>query len=87
MTCPACQQETELYVPATGDLAPEVALSAEHILRAFGGSVPRTRTSFLYQIGLVIVAITMTLLPMVYVALIGAAGVACISGLRTSLSC
>lgn len=72
--CPACQQPTELYVPATGALAPEAELTAEHILRAFRGSVPKTRVSVLYQFGLMVVAGTMAILPVIYLALIVAAG-------------
>lgn len=74
VACPACQQETELYVPATGDLAPETELTAEHILRAFRGPVPKTKVSVLYQFGLLVVAVTMAILPVLYVGLIGAAG-------------
>ena len=72
--CPACQQETELYVPAAGALAPEAELTADHVLRGFRGPVPRTRASLLYQFGLVVVAVTMALLPVIYLAMIVAAG-------------
>lgn len=72
--CPACQQQTELYVPAAGALAPEVALTADHILRAFRGPVPKTKVSALYQFGLFVVAVTMAILPAIYLALIVAAG-------------
>ncbi len=77
VNCPSCQQETELYVPATGSLAPEVELTADHILRAFGGTVPKTKVSVLYQFGLLVVAVAMAILPMIYLALIVAAG-ACV---------
>ncbi|MEN9573852.1 MAG: Protease HtpX [Verrucomicrobiota bacterium] len=74
VTCPSCQQETELFVPATGALAPETELTAEHILRAFRGPVPKTRVSVLYQVGLLVVAVTMAILPLIYIAMIVAAG-------------
>jgi Zn-dependent protease with chaperone function len=74
VNCPSCQQPTELYVPATGSLAPKVGLTPDHILRAFRGPVPKTRVSVFYQIGLVVVAFTMLVLPLVYLALIIAAG-------------
>ena len=62
VSCPSCQQETELYVPARGNLAPEAELTADHILRAFRGPVPKTRVSVLYQFGLTLVAATMAVL-------------------------
>lgn len=54
--------------PAAGELTPA------QIAAAFQGRVPRTRVSILYQLGLVVVAITMVILPVIYFALIGAAG-------------
>lgn len=72
--CPTCQQQTELYVPATGALAPEVELTGDHILAAFHASVPRTTVTPLYQFGLFVVAVTMAILPVLYLAMIVVAG-------------
>ena len=41
------------------------------ILNAFEAPIARPRTSFLYQCGLVLVAVTMVLLVLAYIALIG----------------
>lgn len=43
-------------------------------LDAFSGRIEPTRVPFFYQVGLGIVALTMVLLPLIYVALIGAMG-------------
>lgn len=86
--CPHCNQETLLSLPdgeptSAGPVSPEAqpaglstsgALTVEEVLGAFQGSIPRTPVPFLYQIGLVIVAVTMIILPLIYLALIGAAG-------------
>jgi Zn-dependent protease with chaperone function len=53
--------------PAAGQLTPA------QIAAAFQGGVPRARVSVLYQLGLIIVAITMVLLPLIYLMLVGAA--------------
>jgi len=75
ITCPQCSQQTQLVQPALSDVpaaAPGVTVDA--ITGAFAGAVPATRVSFLYQIGLLIVALAMVTLPVIYLALIGAAG-------------
>ena len=72
IACPHCQQPTELNLTAPPPAADR--LSAAELLAAFGGPVPRTRVSFFYRIGLVLVTVTMVLLPLVYLALIAAAG-------------
>jgi Zn-dependent protease with chaperone function len=75
--CPGCRQPTTLTLPATdipttgADPGP---LTLEEVLGAFEGEIRRTPVSILYQIGLVVVAITMVVLPLIYLALIGAAG-------------
>jgi len=54
--------------------SPTAELTPTQIAAAFQGTVPPTRVSIFYQLGLVIVAITMLILPLVYFALIGVAG-------------
>jgi hypothetical protein len=44
------------------------------ILNNFQGQIVRPRTSFFYLVGLVLVAGTMLLLPLIYVALVGFVG-------------
>src|SRR6185369_11879299 len=89
ITCPHCQQQTQLTldgaqepVPVQADVpnpegmpAEEVpaAASAVEILGAFGGPVPRTRTSVFYQLGLLLVTVTMIILPLIYLAMVCAA--------------
>jgi Zn-dependent protease with chaperone function len=48
--------------------------SAAEILAAFSAPVARTRVSFFYQLGLMLVSVMMVLLPLVYLAMIAAAG-------------
>ena len=52
---------------------PAAAASAVEILGAFGGPVPRTRTSVFYQLGLLLVTVTMIILPLIYLAMVCAA--------------
>ena len=83
ISCPQCNQEavlsiTETVVEDAAATEPEgaaesvLALSATDVAAAFGGRVPRTRVSLMYKAGLVLVSLGMVLLPLVYVALIGA---------------
>ena len=74
IACPQCGQQTQLVRPAAAGL-PSAApsLSLEAINAAFGGSVPRIPVSFLYRLGLLVVAVAMVTLPLIYLALIGAA--------------
>jgi len=79
VACPHCQQPATLVVDDALDSSVPAAAAAHNltptaIAAAFQGRVSKTPVSFFYQIGLVIVAITMVLLPLVYLALIGAAG-------------
>src|SRR5439155_24953611 len=72
VACPHCGQQTRLTLeapPARSDKP-----SAAELLAAFTGPVPRTPASVFYQIGLVLVTIMMLVLPMVYLALVVAAG-------------
>ncbi len=70
--CPQCGQPTELSLTAPA-AAPE-NLSAAQILAAFTGPVPRTRVSIFYEAGLLLVTLMMVLLPLVYLAMVLAAG-------------
>jgi len=70
--CPHCGQKTRLTLEAPPS-SPEQP-SAVDLINAFGGPVPRTRVSIFYQLGLVAVTIMMVILPVIYVAMIVAAG-------------
>lgn len=75
--CPQCNQETQLLVPSDDASATETvlgppAMTGVDLGAAFTGRVRRTRVSILYQAALVFVTTAMVLLPLVYVAFIGA---------------
>lgn len=77
VACPHCQQPVALVMDDSlaGEGAPAVGeLTPAQIASAFQGNVPKTRVSIFYQLGLIIVAVTMIILPLVYFALIGLAG-------------
>lgn len=79
ITCPHCNDPTMLALPEDGVApasVPDGATkpSAVELVSAFGGPVPRTRVSFFYQLGLVLVSVFMVLLPLAYVAMVLAAG-------------
>src|ERR1700761_459451 len=72
--CPHCQQPTELSLEAPPPIDPS-RLSAAEILNAFEpGGIQPTRTSFFYQVGLVLVTLVMVVLPVIYVAMIATMG-------------
>jgi Zn-dependent protease with chaperone function len=75
IVCPQCGEQTQLLQPALpeapGGAAP---LTVESINAGFAGVVARTPVSFLYQLGLVVVTFAMVMLPLIYLAMIGAAG-------------
>ena len=64
ITCPQCSQQTT-RVPA---------VTVESLNQAFVGTVAPTPVSFLYQLSLLVVAVAMVALPIVYLALVVAAG-------------
>src|SRR5262249_39688322 len=69
---PHCGQKTRLTLeapPATTDHP-----SAADLVNAFGGPVRRTPVSFFYQLGLVLVTVVMMILPVIYLAMVAAAG-------------
>lgn len=74
--CPHCQQPTQLTLSAPlPDHSPD-APSAADLLAAFAGPVARTPVAFFYQLGLILVSVLMVILPLVYLAMIVAAGYA-----------
>ena len=74
IACPQCGQQTQLLGPSAPDDRPlSHQPTIESLNAAFGGSVARTPVSFLYQLGLLVVALTMITLPLIYLAMIAAA--------------
>jgi Zn-dependent protease with chaperone function len=75
INCPHCGENTVL-----GDPAPELepaqltAISPQQIADAFKGPIRKRRPTFFYQIGLLLVTLVMVILPIIYVAMIAAAG-------------
>lgn len=75
VNCPHCSQPTILSLPdAAGKEEQSGNLTTEEILAAFTGTIPRTRVSIFYQVGLMMATLVMLLLPVLYVALIFCAG-------------
>lgn len=72
--CPHCQGATRLTLDAPPPGNSLDGPSAAEIIGAFGLPVARTPVAFTYQIGLVLVTILMLVLPLVYLAMIGAVG-------------
>jgi Zn-dependent protease with chaperone function len=75
IACPQCGQQTQLLrtpVPEAQPAAP--ALTLESLDAAFTGPVARTPVSFFYRLGLLVVTLAMVTLPLIYLAMIGAAG-------------
>ncbi len=69
--CPHCEASTELTYSAPPQ--DSNTLSPSEVLSAFIGPIAKTRVSVFYQAGLVLVTGMLLLLPVVYLALIGAA--------------
>src|SRR5436305_8932585 len=73
--CPQCHQKTTLMLPEDFDpnLTPAAeakgSLSAVELLSSFGGAIQPPRVSLLYRAGLALVALTMILLPIVYLGM------------------
>jgi len=71
IACPHCGQQTQLTLEA----APQSDRpSAAELLDGFTGTIRRTRASFFYQVGLILVTFVMLILPVIYVGMIAAAG-------------
>lgn len=71
--CPHCAQQTRLTLDAPPPASSPQHPSAPELINALRGPVPRTPVSFFYQLGLVLVTIMMVILPLIYVAMVGAA--------------
>jgi Zn-dependent protease with chaperone function len=68
--CPHCGQQTQL----TLETPPQSERpSAAELLAGFTGSIRRTRASFFYQVGLILVTFVMLILPLLYIGMIAAA--------------
>jgi Zn-dependent protease with chaperone function len=70
VACPHCGQQTQLTLAAPPQ---SERPSAAELLAGFTGSIRRTRVSFFYQIGLILVTVVMLFLPVIYVGIIVAA--------------
>lgn len=69
IACPACGQETVLEPLAEQREGEAETLSAGELQKALLADIKRPRISFLYQLGLLVVAGFMLILPIAYVAL------------------
>lgn len=74
--CPQCGQtlqlpEASVEIPATEGSSGEI--DTVSLMEAFAGKVSRPSLSFLYRVGLLGVTLLMLILPLIYLALIGAA--------------
>ncbi|MEY4387330.1 MAG: Protease HtpX [Verrucomicrobiota bacterium] len=77
VACPHCQQPVTLVMDdalPSPDSSPPGALTPAQIAAAFNGTFPKTRVSVFYQLGLIIVAITTIIMPLIYFALVGTVG-------------
>ena len=72
VACPHCGQQTQLTLEAPAPRSDKP--SAAELLAAFTGPVQRAPVSILYQMGLMLVTTMMLVLPVLYVALVVAAG-------------
>lgn len=75
IACPQCGHQTTLVLPPipTHESGSPV-VTVESLNRAFVGVIAPPRVSFLYQLGLLVVAVAMVALPLVYLVLVVAAG-------------
>src|SRR5262245_36496024 len=71
VACPHCGQQTPLTLDLPAPSSPHP--SAAELVNAFGAPVPRTKVGLFYQLGLVLVTGMMVVLPLLYLAMIGAA--------------
>ncbi len=77
VACPGCGKETKLGALAITSQVPPAETNAPsftfgELIGAFTGPIPRTSPSFFYQVGLLFVTLMTLLLPVLYVAMIGA---------------
>lgn len=71
--CPHCAQKTPLSLDAPPPASSPQHPSAAELINALREPVRRTPVSFFYQLGLVLVTMMMVILPLIYVAMVGAA--------------
>lgn len=72
--CPGCGNATVLREEGSQAPEPSEEITAVELQSALAGTVPRRRISIFYQIGLLLVAFFMVLLPLAYFAFVGLAG-------------
>ena len=73
INCPHCGRPTQLLIPVDGvSEGLETEHSAPEVLAGFTGTMTKTPVSLFYQLGLVLAAGLMVVLPLVYLAMIGA---------------
>ena len=72
--CPHCNESTLLSTDPVELAEPTSGISSEELFSAFNGEITRTRVSILYQFGMLLAAAIMVLLPLIYLAMIAAAG-------------
>lgn len=84
--CPNCQQATLLTAaPVEEPVDAPTTITAPELLSMFSGPITRTRVSLFYQLGLCVVAFTMVLLPLIYLALVCLAALAVFTWARGGL--
>ena len=74
ISCPSCNSHTILEGPEMRPRDGNEALPIATLLSAFQGEVRGQRASLLYQVGLMLVASAILILPILYLALIASAG-------------
>jgi Zn-dependent protease with chaperone function len=74
LDCPHCKMPTQLSLDAPPLESANGKPTSPQILNAFQSAIRQPRISVLYQIGLVLVAVLMVILPLIYLAMIAVAG-------------
>jgi hypothetical protein len=77
ISCPQCNERTVLAgldIPIAPAVEERPGLAIEQVLGAFKGQVNWQRTSFFYQVGLLLVTLAIMVLPVLYLAFVAGAG-------------
>jgi Zn-dependent protease with chaperone function len=77
IACPSCGASTLLQIPATNNVPDQISeepLSFATVLSGFTGGMRGARTPLVYQLGLMLVAGAILILPLLYLAFVAAAG-------------
>ena len=74
IACPNCNSKTLLVLPEVTAPPEAATFSLQTVLSSFQGSVRGQRGSFFYQVGLLLVASAILILPLLYIALVAGAG-------------